>query len=311
MADTEYDIRSLIGNADWKSLQDAISRVTDTAVTVTDSKGIPIVNSSGDRNVFESLKELGSTPKRCVRCILRAGLLTNGEHPTIVRCRCGLAAAVVPIVAERQQRGSIVITQVRLPAEDAGVMCAGTDRCPVTAEDAAALMAALPERTEQSLTEIASMVASYIGYLLRCVRDVSGGADGRRGTTADRLKSEKHDIQIAVPKSSKIYPAAYYVELNRTEMVGMSEMAALCDLSPSYFSKLFLREMGENFTCWVSRRKTEWAKEMLLLDGVSIGEISDELGFADTSYFIKVFKRYAGMTPMVYRTKCFSGDEGK
>ena len=306
MTDTEYDIRSLIGNAEWRGVQDAISRVTNTTVAVVDSKGVPVVNSSGKQTAFDKLKELGSTPKRCMRCILRAETSAlGGTHSAVVCCKCGLAAAVVPIMAELRQIGSVLVTRVRLP-QGSDVQPFDNDRCPVTRESAAGLMAELPEMSAQSLTDIAFMVSSFVAYLLRCVREAGNGSESRRMSAMDRLRPEKQDVHISVPKSSKVYPAVYYVELNRTEMVGMSEMAVLCDLSPSYFSKLFLRETGENFSNWVSRRKTDWAREMLELDGIGIGEISEKLGFADTSYFIKVFRKYVGMTPMAYRTKKYS-----
>lgn len=35
-----------------------------------------------------------------------------------------------------------------------------------------------------------------------------------------------------------------------------------------------------------------------------INEISDELGFNETGYFIKIFKKYEGVTPFVYRKYC-------
>lgn len=83
----------------------------------------------------------------------------------------------------------------------------------------------------------------------------------------------------------------------------MREMAELCHLSPSYFSKLFLREVGENFTDWVNRRKIEWAKEMLRDSSNSITDIASGLGYMDTSYFIKVFKKFEGTTPLAYRQR--------
>ena len=91
------------------------------------------------------------------------------------------------------------------------------------------------------------------------------------------------------------------MEGHRSEMLRMNQMAELCHLSPSYFSKLFLRELGENFTDYVKRQKVSWAKEMLRRTDKSVSEISSELGFLDSSYFIKVFKAVEGITPLAYR----------
>lgn len=81
----------------------------------------------------------------------------------------------------------------------------------------------------------------------------------------------------------------------------MRDMANLCHLDPSYFSKIFPREVGENFTYYVNRRKVDWAKQMLRETGESVSAIALELGYVDTSYFIKVFKKFEGITPLVYR----------
>ena len=84
-------------------------------------------------------------------------------------------------------------------------------------------------------------------------------------------------------------------------MVRMGQMAELCHLSGSYFSKLFLRETGENYTDFVKRQKIIWAKELLRGTGKSVNEISEELGFMDSSYFIRVFKQLEGVTPLAFR----------
>ena len=104
-----------------------------------------------------------------------------------------------------------------------------------------------------------------------------------------------------LPKSSPIYPAVAYVHNHRQEMVTMNEMARLCHLSPSYFSRLFRREMGENFINYVNRIKVQWAKERLRSSNDSVVQIAQELGYMDSSYFISVFKKFEGTTPLAYR----------
>ena len=104
-----------------------------------------------------------------------------------------------------------------------------------------------------------------------------------------------------VPKSSPIYPAIAYLQDHRQELVAMSDMAQLCHLSPSYFSRLFRRETGETFINYMNRQKVQWAKEMLKNSNTPVSQIAAELGYMDSSYFINVFKRFEGTTPLVYR----------
>ena len=81
----------------------------------------------------------------------------------------------------------------------------------------------------------------------------------------------------------------------------MKEMADLCHLSPSYFSRLFNRETGETFVNYVNRQKIRLAKEELRGTSKSINQISSDVGYLNVSNFIAVFKRLEGVTPSVYR----------
>ena len=51
----------------------------------------------------------------------------------------------------------------------------------------------------------------------------------------------------------------------------------------------------------VNRRKVELAKDRLRNTSISIAQIADDLSFSDSSYFVKTFKKFEGITPSVYR----------
>lgn len=80
-------------------------------------------------------------------------------------------------------------------------------------------------------------------------------------------------------------------------------MASLCNISPSYFSKLFKREIKENFASYVNKVKIEKVKELLQNSDTPVINISIDLGFEDCGYFIKVFKKIENVTPAIYRKK--------
>ena len=107
--------------------------------------------------------------------------------------------------------------------------------------------------------------------------------------------------ELGIEKSSVLYPAMCYVAAHPGASVSMLEMARLCHLSPSYFSRLFTREMGEGFTNYVNRQKVELAKRELRSTTKSISQIATELGYLNISHFINLFKRFEGITPLVYR----------
>jgi len=82
----------------------------------------------------------------------------------------------------------------------------------------------------------------------------------------------------------------------------MMEMADLCHLSPSYFSRTFNKETGESFVNYISSRRIQLAKELLLETGKSISQIAEEVGYDNISHFTAVFKRTEGITPSAYRS---------
>ena len=101
----------------------------------------------------------------------------------------------------------------------------------------------------------------------------------------------------------KLRPALEYIHNNLDKVPSIEEMSKLSGLSPSYFSRTFRKAMDENFVSYVNRIKIEHAVDLLKNGNKSINAIADGLGYTDASYFIKVFKRYTGTTPLSYRRR--------
>ncbi len=77
----------------------------------------------------------------------------------------------------------------------------------------------------------------------------------------------------------------------------VKEASELCNLSYSYFSRLFKRIMGENFNEYVNTIRISEAKLMLTSTTKSVAEIAKECGFSSVSYFSKIFKEKTKVTP--------------
>lgn len=104
------------------------------------------------------------------------------------------------------------------------------------------------------------------------------------------------DLLAAVPgreaRSSRISPALEYIRRHPERPVTVSEMARLCGMNSTLFSRLFTRETGERFRDYILRRKVELARPMLSDTGLSLGEIAFRLGFPCERAFIKAFKKF-------------------
>ncbi|MEG2371386.1 MAG: response regulator transcription factor [Hydrogenoanaerobacterium sp.] len=68
-------------------------------------------------------------------------------------------------------------------------------------------------------------------------------------------------------------------------------------ISPSYFSSIFKKTIGDSFTNVLTKIRMERAQELLLSTGKKIFEISEETGYTDQHYFSYCFKKYFQISP--------------
>lgn len=92
-----------------------------------------------------------------------------------------------------------------------------------------------------------------------------------------------------------------YLQGHLSEDISLSVLAEEFHLSAQYISQLFKSEIGVNFLAYLTNIRMERAKKLLLSTALSIGEISEQLGFGDYRVFTKVFKKSEGVTPSQYR----------
>nr|WP_263323635.1 response regulator [Neobacillus sp. Marseille-Q6967] len=102
-------------------------------------------------------------------------------------------------------------------------------------------------------------------------------------------------------RRKEILEAFQYVAMNIEKKISLDEVSSHLYLNPSYFSRLFKKEVGETFVEYVTKMKLTRAKELLEQTADSVGKICERLGYDNQSYFIKIFKNYVGVTPIEYR----------
>lgn len=101
--------------------------------------------------------------------------------------------------------------------------------------------------------------------------------------------------------SKQIVKAIEYINEHLHSRILLSDAAEALHLSEAYLSRLFKAETGSTFSEFVSRRKIENAAKLVLYSEYTDAEISSLLSFSSQSYFIKLFRKYMGMTPKEYR----------
>ena len=95
--------------------------------------------------------------------------------------------------------------------------------------------------------------------------------------------------------------AKQFMEKQYMDNISLEQVASIAGFSPNYFSSQFKQETGMGFQDYLTMLRINRAKELLRSTPDSVSAIASALGFLDVSYFVKLFKRFEGVTPLTYR----------
>lgn len=91
------------------------------------------------------------------------------------------------------------------------------------------------------------------------------------------------------------------VQKNYKEDMNLKTLAYKYHMNASYLGQIFQKEVGCSFTQYLSSKKIEIAKELILNTNLKISDIAKQVGYPDTSYFYRKFKQYYGVAPVSLR----------
>lgn len=101
--------------------------------------------------------------------------------------------------------------------------------------------------------------------------------------------------------SFEMMKAVNYIQTHLDENPTLPIVAEYVNFSTGYLSYMFKKELNMSFTDFVSKLRIKKAKLMLSQSDKKLYEIAAQTGWYDQSYFVKMFKRFVGMTPNAYR----------
>lgn len=101
--------------------------------------------------------------------------------------------------------------------------------------------------------------------------------------------------------SPAIEQAIKYIHMHIHTKLTLELTAKAINISPSYLSRLFKKEMNCSFVDYVQKQRINAACDMLLYSNYSDSQISQYLSFSTQSYFVRIFRKHVGMTPGAYR----------
>lgn len=107
------------------------------------------------------------------------------------------------------------------------------------------------------------------------------------------------------PKSNWIVEdVCRYIEEHIADPLTLQQIALYACVSPAYLNRLFRSSLGISVMKYVAHHRMEMAKQLLSgMDAnvLPIRELSALVGFQDPAYFSRVFKKWEGVSPEVFR----------
>lgn len=110
----------------------------------------------------------------------------------------------------------------------------------------------------------------------------------------EHKKEHRHHIVESVKK---------YIETHLQDRLNLNEVSAIYGISPNYLSSLFKKYNDCGYSEYITYRKIEEAKKMMMEKNKKVYEIANALGFESAFYFSKVFKKVEGISPSEFINK--------
>lgn len=118
-----------------------------------------------------------------------------------------------------------------------------------------------------------------------------------------RCRGEGQQSDSLNNSEAAIVRAARYINRQYHEPLTLDTMAAMANMSPTYFSKKFKSSTGFGFKEYLNYIRVQKASDLLRNSTEPVTDIAMACGFSDGNYFGDVFKKLTGLSPRQYRSE--------
>ncbi|MBR1572283.1 MAG: PocR ligand-binding domain-containing protein [Lachnospiraceae bacterium] len=320
-------IQTIVSNPNWEKLQDSLSVATQLSLVCVNYDGTPVTHHSSCHDFCKKVRNDPEYHKYCEKCDARGGFEALRSHePYIYKCYLDVVDIAIPIVIDHQYIGSLMAGQVRIAKEDSedieNILQLPNSKIAQRIHNYyQEEYNKLPVLSLQQIKSATQMLSSLLTYV--CQEQNSAGSKYKELlnvthkmsdimvqpniTVSSSDNAEVKQLIMAMTKgkytflSDVIKRSIDFIFSAIHHYPSLTETADACNISSSYLSRLFAKELNEGYSEFITRLKIEDAKDMLENSRISISKISDTLRYEDTGYFIKVFKKHTSLTPLSYR----------
>lgn len=148
---------------------------------------------------------------------------------------------------------------------------------------------------------IADNIGSLFSKKAKTLCDILSAPDGslRAFSLFYDMLSDLYSF-LKTTSENKIMPAIDYINAHYTDNVSAFELAEMCHLSETHLYRLFKKETNKTPVDYRNFLRTQRACLLLKETDLPVSEIAYQLGFDSIYYFSRIFKKYMGLSPVMY-----------
>lgn len=294
------DVSELIEVDKFQKLQDDIALATGLAIIAIDYTGKPITKHSYCNHFCQLMRKSKKYSRLCEKCDSRGGLeAVRLNKYYIYHCHADIVDMAIPIIVGGLYVGAFMAGQVRIDRPQ------DYDKLEhVLYEDSSIKeWLSIPEYKQRydqiptmSLERIVANANMLLYFANLCMDKKLTNISKNQSIIGLKAITGKNKVNRILE------PSLEYIKNNLDKKITLADMASICHISPSYYSKIFARAELGSLSNYVNYLKVEKAKHYLETTDWPVKEIADKLAYEDSGYFIKIFKERFKMTPGECRT---------
>jgi iron complex transport system substrate-binding protein len=107
--------------------------------------------------------------------------------------------------------------------------------------------------------------------------------------------------QLEQASPDMVLQAARYMDEHYAEPITADTLATLLNCSPRTMQRMFNKRLALGPIDYLMQIRIDKAKELLCRTNAGLKDIAEAVGYVDSYYFSRLFKRYTGVSPSTYR----------